>query len=248
MASTLAYQQQASAHHLLNPQRQRDPSSGCLLPKVFIAYPHNPYPYTQLPTDVDSYRHLYPGESDDVIQQHITQSVGAHNLQQETNIKQHMAKIYGLATFLQQAHVTVVYDQPILDVGHDNFMRWCQEQMEDADFVILIITESFKEFINGEVPPESEKIFVGNFLSNFIHNPPQGKLLLPVFLDQAVNCQLLPKCLEMNTMYSVYTPPMLGRGDNLEALYALLTKQDRYTPPSAAIGPIKLNRRRPRSK
>jgi hypothetical protein len=160
-----------------------------------------------------------------------------------------MSKIHSLAVFLQQAGIAVSYDQLLLDVGSDNIMRWCQEQIEDADFVILIITNSFREFLDGDVPPEKEHLFVGNYLSNFVHNPPRGKQLLPVFFDQPVNSQLIPKCLEMCRLYSVYTLPSLalGRGDDLETLYALLTKQDRYAPP-APSGVIKLKSRRQRSK
>lgn len=227
---------------LPNPQRTRD-ASGCLLPKVFIAYPHNPSPYTQL--DPGYYRQLYPSQPDHVLQQLIARDIQHHADQQEMVIRQHMSKVHSLAIFLQQTGIAVSYDQLLLDVGSDNIMRWCQEQIEDSDFVILIITNSFKEFLDGDVPPEKEQLFIGNYLSNFVHNP-HGKHLLPVFFDQPTNSQLIPKCLEMCRLYSVYTPLVLGRGDDLEMLYALLTKQDRYTPP-APSGVIKLKSRRPRS-
>ena len=230
---------------LPNPQRTRD-ASGCLLPKVFIAYPHNPSPYTQL--DPGYFRQLYPNQPDHVLQPIIAGEMQRHADQQEMFIRQQMSKVYSLAQFLQQAGIAVSYDQLLSDVGSDNIMRWCQEQIEDSDFVILIITASFKGFLDGDVPPEKEHLFVGNYLSNFVHNP-CGKQLLLVFFDQPVNSQLVPKCLEMSRFYSVYTSPTLalGRGDNLENLYALLTKQDRYTPP-APTGVVKLERRRKRSK
>ena len=226
---------------LPNPQRTRD-TRGCLLPKIFIAYPHNPFPYTQI--DPAYYRQLYPDQPDHVLQQLVARHAG----QQEELIRQHMSKVHSLAQFLQQAGIAVSYDQLLFDVGSDNIMRWCQEQIEDSDCVILIVTSSFKEFLDGDVPPEREHIFVGNYLSNFVHNP-GSKQLLPVFLDQPISAQLIPKCLEMCRLYSVYTLPnvALGRGDDLEALYALLTKQDRYAPP-APSGVIKLKNRRQRSK
>lgn len=232
-----------------NPQRMRD-QSGCLLPKVFIAYPHNPLPYTEVTSDIDSYRQLYPGEPDDILQQRIDKAVHQHRIDQRELIKQQEARVYNLAIFLQQAPVAIVYDLLLSDVGAENIMRWCQEQIEDSDMVILIVTQSFNEFLNGEVPLESEQLFAGNYLSNFIHNP-QGKTLLPVFLDQPVDTRLIPKCLEMCKLYSITTPPMFGRGDDLEALYALLTKQDRFAPPAPSLvtGPIKVNtNRRRRSK
>ena len=230
---------------LPNPQRTRD-GNGCLLPKVFIAYPHNPSPYTQL--DPDYIRQFYPNQPDHIVEQCVARDMQHHTLQQEEVIRQHMSKVHSLGQFLQQTGIAVSHDQLLLDCGSDNIMRWCQEQIEDSDFVILIITNSFKDFLDGEPPPEKEHLFVGNYLSNFINNP-RGKQLLPVFLDLPVNSQLIPKCLEMCRLYSVYTPPSLviGRGDDLQLLYALLTKQDRYAPP-APSGVIKLNSRRRRSK
>ena len=230
---------------LPNPQRTRD-GSGCLLPKVFIAYPHNPSPYAQL--DPGAYRQHYPGQPDHVLQQLIARDTQHILSQQDMLVKQHMSKVHSLAVFLQQAGVAVSYDQLLLDVGSDNIMRWCQEQIEDADFVILIITDSFREFLDGEPPPEKEHLFVGNYLSNFVHNP-RGKQLLPVFFDQPINPQLVPKCLEMSRWYYVRMQPTLalGQGDDLETLYALLTKQNRFTPP-APSGVIKLKSRRQRSK
>lgn len=228
---------------LPNPQRTRD-ASGCLLPKVFIAYPHNPFPYTQL--DPGYYKQHYPNQPDHVLQQHLAHDAQLHTLRQEEFIRQHMSRVHSLGQFLQQTGIAVSHDQLLLDRGSDNIMRWCQEQIEDSDFVILIITNSFKDFLDGEPPPEKEHLFVGNYLSNFVNNP-RGKQLLPVFLDQSVNVQLIPKCLEMCRLYSVYTPFVLGRGDDLQSLYALLTKQDRYAPP-APSGVIKLNSGRRRSK
>ena len=222
-------------------------SSGRSLPKVFIAYPHKPTVYIQMEADISQYRLFFPSESDDELRRRLQQSMQCHENQRREEIRVHKEKVRGLATFLHQFCVAVAYDQLLLDTGADNIMRWCQEQVEGSDFVILIVTESFNEFLNGEVPPESEQLFVGNYLSNFVNNPGE-KRLLPVFLDQPVNSRLIPKCVEMCTLYSIYTPPAFGRGDDLEALYSLLTNQQQYAPPTpAATGPIQLNSRRRRS-
>lgn len=245
----LATQPQSTVRTPPNPQRLRD-QSGRLLPKVFIAYPHNPLPYSEVASDIESYREWYPGEADHVLQERITRARQVHEAQQSAIIKAHMSKVYNLTKFLERSGVAVAYDQLLSDVGSDNVMRWCQEQIEDSDMVILIITDSFNDFLNGEVPPESEQIFVGNYLSNFVHNP-RGKVVLPVFLDQPVNTKLLPKCLEMCKLYSILNPLTLGRGDDLDALYALLTNQDRFTPPAPSLvsGPVQVNtRKRRRSK
>ena len=246
----MAVQSQANSRTLPNPQRMRD-ENGCFLPKVFIAYPHNPSLYTEVASDIESYRQWYPGQPDHILQQTIDEVVQQHKIQQRDRIKQQEAKVYHLATFLQQACIAVAYDLLLSDVGAENIMRWCQEQIEDSDAVILIVTQSFNEFLNGEVPLESEQLFAGNYFSNFIHNPREKKLL-PVFIDQPVDTRLIPRCLEMCKLYSITTPFGLCRGDvDLDALYALLTRQDRFAPPAPlpGAGPIKVNtNRRPRSK
>lgn len=247
--TTMAVQSQVNSRTPLKPYRMRD-ESGCLLPKVFIAYPHNPSCYTEVESDIDFYRKRYPGEPDHILQQKIDEVVQQHKIQQREQIKQHEAKVDCFAKFLHQACVAVAYDLLLTDVGAENIMRWCQEQIEDSDMVILIVTKSFNEFLNGEVPLESEQLFAGNYFSNFIHNP-QGKILLPVFVDQPIDTQLIPRCLEMCKCYSITTPLVLGRGDDLDALYALLTRQDRFAPPAPlpGAGPIKVNpNKRRRSK
>ena len=246
-SENMALSGDASLRALPNPQRMRD-QSGSLLPKVFVVYAHNPSPYTMVPSDIQVYREWYPGESDDVLQGHMYSSMQTHEHEQQSAIKAHESNVCNFVHFLQRSHIAVAYDQLLSDVGCDNVMKWCQEQIEDSDIVILIVTESFNEFLNGDVPPEKEQLFVGNYLSNFVNNP-HGKLLLPVFIDRPTNSQLIPKCLEMSRLYSIHYPfderTMSYRGDNLEALYALLTKQDRYTPPAPSLsGPVKLNRRR----
>lgn len=196
--------------------------------------------------DIQQYREWYPGEPDEVLRQSIQRIVQDNEQKQKAVIDVHQSKVYSFVKILQEAGVAVAYDQLLTDVGSDNIMRWCQEQIDNSDIVILIVTESFNMFLNGEPPPESEHLFVGNYLSNFVNNPPPGKLLIPVFLDRPVNSQLIPKCLEMSRLYSVSTPPVLGRGGDFDALYALLTKQDRFAPPTPRTdaAPIQLNRRR----
>ena len=236
-----------------NPQRHYHPEWG-LLPKVFIAYAHSPIPYVQIrPPDISEVIQSNPGMSAETVHERWEEEVMTRMLREEKAVEGNKSLVYHLATFLQKSNIAVVYDQLLTDVGTSNLMKWSQQQIEDSDFVILIITPSFCLFLSNQVPPEKEYLFAGDYLYNLIHNPPPNKPLLPVFLNQVKDIQLLPKALEATTCYEIWEPfdvHRVPRNDDLESLYALLTRQNRYEQPKPLPGgPVKLPRpRRRRSK
>jgi len=237
----------------LNPQRQRHLEWGPL-PKVFIAYAHNPLPYVQIaPPDSDKVIQSNPEMSTEMVHERWEEEVARHMRVEEKAIEGNKLLVYHLATFLQKSSIAVAYDQLLTDVGTNNLMKWSQEQIEDSDFVILIITPSFCNLLSNEVPPEKEYLFAGHYLYNLIHNPPLNKPLLPVFLNQVKDIQLLPKALEASICYEIWEPfdvQHVPRNDDLESFYALLTRQNRYEQPKPPPGgPVKIPPpRRKRSK
>ena len=237
----------------LNPQHQRHPEWGPL-PKVFIAYAHNPLPYVQIaPPDSDKVIQSNPEMSTEMVHERWEEEVARHMRREEKAIEDNKLLVYHLATFLQKSSIAVAYDQLLTDVGTSNLMKWSQEQIKDSDFVILIITPSFCNFLFDEVPPEKEYLFAGHYLYNLIHNPPLNKSLLPVFLNQVKDIQLLPKALEASICYEIWEPFDVQHGprnDDLESFYALLTRQNRYEQPKPPSGgPVKIPPpRRKRSK
>lgn len=207
---------------LPNPQRYTDSDLG-LLSKVFIVYPHNPQVYQWDPPEELRRRHpnCSPAE--------------LHRMQREAErerIRSHDQLVQLFADFLDSHKIAVAYEGLLLDCPVDSYMRWFERQMSDSDYIILIVTESFRPFLN-DTRPENEHIFTGNFLHNFVHRP--SKPILPVFLNRPENRDLLPDPLRASSTYRVAAsrePPHFDvRQPELGRLYAVLTNQNRLQPP-----------------
>lgn len=224
-----------------------------LQPKVFIAYPHNPVPYVQIaPPNVAEVLLHNPGMMEEEVRHMAKEEILRHAQAEEKAIEANKKLVYRFAQFLQKNAIIVSYDQMLTDTGASNLMKWSQQQIEDSDFVILIVTPSLCDFLSNEVPAEEEYLFVGDFLYNLIHNPPANKPLLPVFLERVKDIGFLPKALEASTSYEIWQPFSIEhtpRNDDLESLYARLTGQNRYEQPKPPpSGPVKLPPRRKRRK
>lgn len=229
---------------LPNLQRQKHPDNPAeTLPKVFIAYPRKPTLYTQIAPPV-----LESGTSEEEQSELWQERVVQHERDAEAEIREHEETVKRFANFLQQSSVAVAYDLLVRDTGVGNITRWCQTQIEDSDYVILIVTPSFCSFLKGECPQEKEPLFSSDYLYNLIHFPPQKLQFLPVFLCRPKDLSLLPKALVASSVYEVwenYRPPFDG---DLEALYCRLTKQNRYEAPVPMSQPFKIQGRRRRCK
>lgn len=222
-----------------SPQRHTDPSLG-LLSKVFIVYPHNPQVYQWVPpTPLEELQRRYPGYSPDELRKVQIAEVKKREEEERERIERHDKLVYHFAQFLESHKIAVAYEGLLLDYPTDNYMKWFQKQMKDSDYVILIITESFCHFLSNDAPPDKERIFVGNFLHSFVHDP--SRHILPVFLNTPLNSALLPDALKASSTYHVVAnkeiPYFNVQQPQLDCLYAVLTKQNRVAPP-AAIGVV----------
>lgn len=230
-----------------NPKRYTDPTYG-LLSKVFVVYPHNPQVYTWVqPTPLEDLQRRFPTLSSNDLKRKQAQERRERNARESESIKRHDELVHIFAQFLESHKIAVAYEGLLRDYPIDNYMKWFQSQMKDSDYIILIITDSFNHFLSNEPPEEKEHIFVGNFLHVFVHNP--SKPILPVFLNRSVNPSCLPDALRASTTYHVVAsrdPPYFSvQQPQLDSLYAVLTKQNRITPPaSVGVVPIRGLQRR----
>lgn len=195
------------------------------LKKVFILSPHNPDKYTQhqLPT------------------QQPMSSTAVHEFENE-----HLEEIYRFACFLQRNYIAVAYDLTLKDNPTSNILKWVENQIEDSDYVILIITPSFKEFLVNPPPREKECIFGTDYVSRLVgYSSSKETKFLVVFLNREKDERLLPTTLLGHTLYKICEPFEIGKTqhDDLEDLYAALTNQKRYTP-SEPLGVIPLTKRK----
>ena len=161
-------------------------------------------------------------------------------LEQSTDaeIRAHEGLVRKFADFLHSQSITVAYDLLVRDLGVANIMRWCQQQIEDSDYLILVVTLSLRQFLDQKCPPDKEPLFSSDYLYNLIHNRPknrEGKTLeiIPLFLFSALDLDCLPMTLRASSTYEVwdreYRQPL---SEGLTSLLCRLTGQIRHQPPS----------------
>lgn len=212
----------------LNPQRNF--ALGKYLPKVFIAYPHKPTVYTQLapPENAREGSEVWRRYEDEVVR--LAQSAEAEVRAQEELVRK-------FADFLISQSIAVAYDLLVRDRGVANIRRWCETQIQDSDYLILVATPSLREFLDANCPPDKEPLFSSDYLYNVIHSRPKNGLgkplqIVPLFLSSAQNLDYVPMTLRASSTYEVwdseYREPL---SEGLTSLLCRLTGQNRYQPP-----------------
>ena len=233
-----------------NPQRHTDSVRG-LLSKIFIVYPHNPQVYQWLPpTSTEELQAKCPQVSEDEILRMQMEEFRQRESKVKETIDNHNKLVRSFAEFLESHKIAVSYEGLLLDHPVSNYMKWFQDQMQDSDFILLVITESFRHFLNEDPPNGKEWIFSGEFLHNLIHAP--KKKLLPIFLNRPVNLDLLPDALRSSSTYHIPAtncPPYFNvQQPQLDSLYAIFTKQNRIVPPLPPANPVPIVNLRGRCK
>jgi hypothetical protein len=221
-----------------NPQRKVNPlDPEKYLPKVFIAYPHKPTVYEQRlpPENAADNREVWRQFEEEVI---------LLKRAEQAEVRAHVGAVRRFADFLNSQSIAVAYDQLVRDPGVDNIYRWCQTQIEDSDYLILITTPSLRHFLNGVCPADQEPLFSSDYLYNLIHSRPQrhdGKPLqiVPLFLSSVKNVDLVPTALKASSIYEVwdeaYREPL---SEGLTSLLCRLTGQNRFQQPEPVAAPI----------
>ena len=159
-------------------------------------------------------------------------------------IAEHQNEVYRFACFLQKNYIAVAYDLMLKDSPASDILKWVENQIKDSDYVILIITPSFNNFLDNPPPHEKECIFGTDYVSRLVRYPAETKFLV-VFLNREKDERLLPTSLRGHTLYKIYEPFEIGetRHNDLEDLYAVLTNQKRYTS-LEPLGVIPLTKRK----
>ena len=218
-----------------DPQRKINPLNPTeYLPKVFIAYPRKPTVYKQPVRPPGSAHRPDNGGAWRGFRERINQL----RIANQAEVRAHEEAVRRFADCLNSQSIAVAYDQLVKDLGVDNIIRWCQIQIEDSDYLILIITPSLRPFLNGSCPAEEEPLFSSDYLFNLIHSRPlrrDGKPLqiVPVFLYSDKNLELVPTALKASSIYEVW-----DNSEGLTSLLCRLTGQNRYQQPEPVAAPI----------
>ena len=230
------------------PNPQRIVYQGKQLPKVFIAYAHKPTVYEKpiRPENVDDDPAVWRRYENEVVRL-------GRNAEIEVKVQESMVKAF--ADFLSTQSITVVYDLLVRDTGVANIMRWCEAQINDSDYLILVITPSLCPFLGTNPPPEQEEepLFSSLYLYNLITSRPKRKdgtplEIIPLFLSNAKNLDHVPTNLRGGSIYEVWDNEYkLPLSEDLKRLLCRLRDEDRYEPPPPQ-NQIIIQPKRPRCK
>lgn len=140
-------------------------------------------------------------------------------------IKEHCKLVANFARFLSTLGLTVVFDQYVKDKHISNKPKWLQQNIANSDFVILVITPSFRQILREA--PDEEIFFKGNYLENLINGLGKRDIrIVCVFLDRPTCLEHIPEPLRSGNAYELQTPFNLDSGrhidDNLNPFVSLL--------------------------
>ena len=212
------------------PDPQRLIYQGRYLPKVFIAYPRKPTFYEQR-AEPDGAR------DNPVLRQLYEEEVARLGRDAELEVEAHKETVCSFARFLQSQSIAVAYDLSIRDRGEPNVMSWCEAQIADSDYLILVVTPSLLSFLSTDCPSEEGPLFSSHYLYNLIHTNPKRKdgrplEIIPLFLYREKNLDQVPTALRGGSIYEVWDREYrLPLSEDLTALLCRLTGQNRYEPP-----------------
>ena len=190
--------------------------------KVTLIYAKNPGKYEQIkPPDrmTASQKEMY------------LQEVIAHEAKRETCIKLHIERVMRFANYLKSLGINVAYENQLDDQHVSSKPRWLEENVESSDFVILVITPSFKELLNKKGVPHNETFFRGEYLNNIISGYVEKADETPikfvcVFLHSPYRQSYIPPSIATVNSYELFEPFAWedGRRDGIAKFSSLMTK------------------------
>ena len=158
--------------------------------------------------------------------------VAAHEAKREKKKKKHQDKVERLIYFLQSHGHTVAYEQQLKDKYVPSKLLWLQEEVNIADYVLLIITHSLNLLLGQGKVPDEEDLFVGDYMQNLVSGlvkKPDGSKVkfVCVFLDGAIRKELLPPARVGGNTYCLMEPFELqeGRNDDIHDFMTLLGRK-----------------------
>jgi hypothetical protein len=144
---------------------------------------------------------------------------------------EHKEKALTLAYSLRQYGVDASIDQWEM-WPKQGWALWCQEQVEKADFVLVVCTENYKSRVERKQSPSPDGEPVGRgatwegmVITNEIYNSTEGQTKYIPIVFGAGGRKHVPVFLQGFSVYDVDTD------EGWESMYRLVTDQRRYTPP-----------------
>lgn len=144
----------------------------------------------------------------------------------------HRQRVRGLAEYLRNGGVDCVFDQQI-DSPDEGWPQWMINEIEEAEFVLVVITETYNKRFRGKEAPGRGlgSRWEGAIITQEIYdNGGRNRKFIPVLFDQE-DMTHIPIPLKGATWYNV------SDDTSREELYFRLTKQPGYVP--NPLGPVR---------
>ena len=142
-------------------------------------------------------------------------------------------RIFNLAARLRDEGVECVIDQHIMNPP-EGWPRWMANQIETADFVLVVATETYNRRFRGHEDPNKGlgAQWEGAVITQELYNANgRNEKFIPIIFDSA-DASHVPLILQSATHYN------MSSDTGYDDLYYYLTHQPHYTP--KPLGPIRL--------
>jgi len=157
---------------------------------------------------------------------------------------EHADRVLALAYALRDRGIDVILDRFVHPAPAEGWPRWMERNLDEADFVLLICTETYRRRAMGqEAPGRGLGVrWVGSLISNRIyHDKPSGSRFIPILLPGSEPAHI-PNPVQGHAYYRLATFDLTDPG--YEALYRHLTNQP--PTPRPDLGSIQILPPKPR--
>ena len=135
----------------------------------------------------------------------------------------HRLRVLELSDRLREDGIDCIIDQYINGAPPQGWLRWMEQQVESADFVLVFCTELYLKRFKGEDRDGGRGVnFEGAIISQILYDEfQQNTKFYPVIPDQGM-INNVPLILRAGSIYKL--------NEGYESLYRVLTAQPRATP------------------
>jgi tetratricopeptide (TPR) repeat protein len=148
--------------------------------------------------------------------------------------RDHKINLLALSQLLRRKGLDVMIDQYIDSSPPLSWAQWMQEEVEQADFVLLVFTETYaKRFLGKEEPGRGLGVrWEGALITSGLYHAEEDRAKFVPVVINAADARYIPAPLKLTTWYEVGTPDKR----EVDRLLRHLLRQPAVSP--EPLGPI----------